>query len=400
MRESHRFGAGVPAIILAILLGLVPGMARGQDTEPAAAEGEKHFTEAELDQLLAPIALYPDDLLSQVLMASTYPLEVVEASRWVKSGPVPEGDKLAKALEAKDWDASVKSLVNFPDVLEMMDTRLDWTQKLGNAFLEQEADVMAAVQRLRQQAWDEGNLKTTDEQKVVAEADSITIEPADPDVIYVPVYNTTVVYGTWRYPAYPPYYWYPPRYPRPTLYGFAAGVTVGLAWGYAWGRCSWHRSSIDIDINRNLNINRNIDRNRYREQFRRSGGSADGKGAWRHDPQHRRGVSYADRATAQRYHRGPTGDVRSRQAYRGRPATQPSRPRAQPTRQPTRPTAQPRRQPTRPSAQPRRSSSAFGDYNRGSTTRRYSSRGQASRQSYHRSSGARGRAGGFRGGRR
>ena len=220
------------AAFLAFLLA-VPQMVMAQDDA-----GNKTFKQEELDQLLAPLALYPDSLVAQILMASTYPLEVVEAERWVKANQGLKGDALATALEKEDWDPSVKSLVNFPQVLQMMNDKLDWTQKLGNAFLAQQKDVMDTVQKLRQKAQAEGNLKSSQEQKVTFEKDTqtIIIEPSNPQVIYVPTYNPTVVYGAWPYPAYPPYYYYPPGYVAgAALFSFGVGVAVGAAWGYAWG---------------------------------------------------------------------------------------------------------------------------------------------------------------------
>ena len=190
--------------------------------------------------MLAPIALYPDELVSQILMASTYPLEVVQADRWAKSHKQSAGDVLTKQLEKEPWDPSVKSLINFPTVLASMSEKLDVTTKIGDAFLAQEGDVMATIQLLRKKAYDAGNLKTTKEQKVVVEKEIIIIQPANPQVIYVPTYSPTVVYGVWAYPAYPPYYYYPPPPPSYPAYSFAVGVAVGAAWGYAWGNCNWH----------------------------------------------------------------------------------------------------------------------------------------------------------------
>jgi hypothetical protein len=145
-------------------------------------------------------------------MASTYPLEVVEADRWAKQNKNQKGDAFAAALEKQTWDPSVKSLTNFPQVLSMMSEKLELTQKLGDVFLAQQKDVLDAVQRLRAKAEQSGNLKTTTEQKVIVEEKIIKIEPANPQVVYVPTYNPTVVYGAWPYPAYPPYSWYPPGY--------------------------------------------------------------------------------------------------------------------------------------------------------------------------------------------
>jgi hypothetical protein len=185
-------------LLLASLLAEPPWII-GQETQES-----KPFKPEELDQLLAPIALYTDSLLSQILMASTYPLEVVQADRWVKQNKDVKGDALTAALEKQNWDPSVKSLVNFPQVLQMMSEKLEWTQKLGDAFLAQQKDVMDTVQNLRAKAYEQGNLKTTKEQKVIVQEKVIVIESASPEVVYVPVYNPTVVYGVLVYPAYPP----------------------------------------------------------------------------------------------------------------------------------------------------------------------------------------------------
>jgi hypothetical protein len=318
---------------LLILFIAAPPTAMGQKTSastqaaPATDTGQntggssqKPFTEEQLAQMVSPIALYPDSLVSQILMASTYPLEVVQAARWAKANKELKGDALAKALEAQPWDPSVKSLVNFPPVLELMDEKLDWTTKLGDAFLAQPKDVMGSVQKLRAKAEAEGNLKTTPEQKVIVEKETqtIIIESADPEVIYVPTYNPTVVYGAWPYPAYPPYYYYPPAYAPPpyaAAYSFAAGVAVGVAWGYAWGGCNWHGGDIDIDINRNSNINRNIDRGKYAQQ--RPARGEGGKGSWQHNPQHRQGAAYRDQGTSQRFGQSQARTAGTQQAARG-----------------------------------------------------------------------------------
>jgi hypothetical protein len=278
------------------------------------------FTQAQLEQILAPVALYPDSLLSQILMAATYPLEVVQAQRWAKQNSDLRGLELAKALEGRSWDPSVKSLTDFPDVLDMMNDKLDWMQSLGDAFLVQPKDVMNAVQSLRQKAQDQGSLKTNEKQTVTDTNNVIIVEAANPEIIYVPVYDTTVVYGTWPYPAYPPYYWYPPGYVRVTPYGFGAGLAMGAAWGYAWGHCDWHGGDIDIDINRNRNFNQNINRGNYVSHYQGDGQfGQNGQGKWQHNPADRKGVPYRDTTTAQRYNRGSTANtVQSREAYRGR----------------------------------------------------------------------------------
>ena len=253
---------------------------------------------------MAPIALYPDSLLAQIFMASTYPLEVVQAARWVKANKNLKGDALTAALEKENWDPSVKSLVNFPQVLDMMNEKLDWTQKMGDAFLAQQKDVMDTVQKLRVKAQAEGNLKTTQQQKVVVEKETqtIIIEPANPQVVYVPTYNPTVVYGAWAYPAYPPYYYYPPGYTAgAALFSFGAGVAVGAAWGYAWGDCNWGGGDVNVNVNRNTNINNNINRSKYQNKITSGQG---GQGQWKHNPEHRKGVSYRDQGTAQKFDRG------------------------------------------------------------------------------------------------
>ena len=279
---------------------------------------KKPFKQEELDQLLAPIALYPDSLLAQIFMASTYPLEVVQAGRWTKDNQNLKGEALTAALEKQDWDPSVKSLVNFPQVLDMMNEKLDWTQKLGDTFLAHQKEVMDTVQKLRAKAEAQGNLKTTDQQKVVVEKETqtIIIESANPQVVYVPTYNPTVVYGTWWYPAYPPYYYYPPGYAAGAAFiSFGVGVAIGAAWGYAWGGCHWGHHEVNIDINRNTNINNNIDRSKYQNKVTTGQG---GRGEWKHDPEHRKGVSYRDQGTAQKFDKKASKDVQSREAFRGR----------------------------------------------------------------------------------
>ena len=319
---------------LLVLLLAMPagGWAQGSGAAPV-------FKQEELEAILAPIALYPDELLAQVFIGSTYPLEIVEADRFAKANPNLKGDQLTKVLEAKNWDPSVKSLVNFPSVLTMMSEKLEWTQKLGDAVIAQEKDVMNTVQNLRQKAQASGNLKTTSEQKVVVQEKTIVIESANPQVVYVPTYNPTVVYGAWAYPSYPPYYYYPPGYVAGAAFTFAAGVAIGAAWGYAWGGCNWHGGGGDININnsRNTNINNNIDRGKYAN--RQPGGGQGGQGKWQHNPEHRKGVSYKDQGSRDKYgqsrpgaenrkdFRGQSPDTRDRQgagrdsAGRDRPST-------------------------------------------------------------------------------
>ncbi len=251
-------------------------------------------------------------------MASTYPLEVVQASRWASQNKNLKGDALAQALEKQDWDPSVKSLVNFPEVLSKMSDKLDWTQQLGDAFLEQQKEVMDAVQRLRAKAQAAGNLQTTEQQKVIVEEKVIKIEPASPQVVYVPTYNPTVVYGAWPYPAYPPYPWYPPGYAfGASMLAFGTGVALGAAWGFAWGGANWGRGSVDIDVNRNTNFNTNINREQAKQNLQ-ARGQREG-GSFQHDPSHRKGVGYRDNATAQKFNRGGDAQAaKAREDFRGR----------------------------------------------------------------------------------
>ena len=284
----------------------------------AAESAGQGFKPEEIDALVAPIALYPDSLLSQIFMASTYPLEIVEASRWAKQNKNLKGDALAQALEKQDWDPSVRSLVNFPDVLSNMSEKLDWTQKLGDAFLSQQKEVMDAVQRLRAKAEAAGNLKTTEQQKVIVEEKVIKIEPASPQVVYVPTYNPTVVYGAWPYPAYPPYPWYPPGYAfGGSMLAFGTGVALGAAWGYAWGGANWGRGEVDVDVNRNTNFNTNINREQAKQNLQ-ARGQREG-GSFQHDPSHRKGVGYRDDNTAQKFNRGSDAQAaKAREDFRGR----------------------------------------------------------------------------------
>jgi len=384
------------AVSLAFLLVLPQALV-------AQSEGqEKPFKQEELDQLLAPIALYPDSLLAQIFMASTYPLEVVQAGRWVEQNESLTGDDLTAALEQQNWDPSVKSLVNFPQVLEMMNAKLDWTQKLGDAFLAQQKDVMDTVQNLRNKAEAEGNLKTNQEQKVIVEKETqtIIIEPSNPQIVYVPTYNPTVVYGRWWYPAYTPYYYYPPGYVAgATLFSFGVGVAVGAAWGYAWGRCRWGRGDVNININRNTNINTKIDRKKYADKVSAGGG---GKGSWKHNPEHRKGVSYRDQSTAKKFNRGTSREAKSRDAFRGRAEAgrqdlakggadkfrKPSSGGRKDLQRPSnggsvgRGDAQQRRKKDgQTETRQRADKSAFGGYERGSQTKEFSRRGRESMSS-------------------
>ncbi len=288
---------------------------------PPPASDKPAFKPEELEQMLAPIALYPDSLLTQVLMASTYPIEVVEADRWAKAHPDLKGDALAKELEKQSWDPSVRSLVNFPQVLSMMSENLSTTVKIGDAFIGQQAEVMATVQTLRSKAAAQGNLKSGPEQTVTTQTTGgtqvIVVESKSPDVIYVPQYNPVVVYGTWPYPAYPPYPYYPPGYVASNVISFGVGVACGVAWGYAWGHCNWGHSNVDININQNINRNTNINRANFERNVQ---GGQGGRGTWQHDPAHRQGAAYRNTESAQRVGAGTANNraAEARSDFRGK----------------------------------------------------------------------------------
>jgi hypothetical protein len=230
----------------------------------AAAEAAEKFSPEQLDALLAPIALYPDPLLAQVLMASAYPVQIVQAQRWLDD-PAHQsltGDALEQALRAENWDPSVKSLVPFPQVLSMMSAQLEWTQQLGYAMSAQATDVMDSVQRLRRQAQANGSLQSTPQQSVTGEGSSVIIQPVEQTTVYVPVYNPSVVYGSWPYPSYPPVYFPPPP-------GYVAGTALaaGLAFGAGvaitrglWnvGYPNWRYGNVNVNVNRwnTVNVNR------------------------------------------------------------------------------------------------------------------------------------------------
>jgi hypothetical protein len=281
------------------------------------------FKPEQLDQMLAPIALYSDALLSQVLMAATYPLEVVEAARWIKANPSLKGEAAVKGAEEKTWDVSVKSLTAFPQILTQMSDQLEWMQKLGDAFLGQQKDVADSIQRLRKMAHDSGALRSSEQQQVEVRQGPpqvIVIEPASPQAIYVPVYEPSWAYGAWPHAGYPPYY-YPPApgygYGAPLLRGFMFGVGIAAA-GAIFGGWNWNNGDVNVNVNRAVNIDRNFDRNKLQN------------GNWQHRPEHRKGVGYRDSATREKYGRNTPG-ADGRQAYRGKDM---SRPGGQPGQRP------------------------------------------------------------------
>jgi hypothetical protein len=316
--------------LLAVALSIsMPLAAQAQSAPPApppapqqqaSTDQSQLLSAGQLDALVAPIALYPDALLSEILMASTYPLEVVEADRWIDANKNLKGDALTAAVGQQSWDDSVKSLVATPDVLDMMSAKLDWTQALGNAVLAQQPDIMDAVQRLRAKAQANNKLASNQQQTVATQDQAgrpvIVIAPAQPDTLYVPYYDPSVVYGPWPYPAYPPYYWPAPGYVAAgiiaTGIAFGAGYALGrwVGGGYWGGGVNWGGNTINISNNRNVNIN-NINR-------------GNGGNNWTHNPAHRQGVRYANADVAAKFggNRNGGGGAQNRMDFRGRNGNQ------------------------------------------------------------------------------
>jgi hypothetical protein len=273
----------------------------------AQAQDSPAFSQQELDQMLAPIALYPDALLAQVLMASTYPLEVVEAERWSVANRRLRGNQAVQAVERTDWDPSVKSLVAFPQILRMMSNKLDWTERVGDAFLGQEQQVMETVQGLRYRAYRAGNLRTNELARVESQDGYILIAPSNPQVAYEPYYNPAIVYGTWWWPHAPPVYWAPwPGYrERPGFgSGFAWGVGITLGAEFFFGAFDWHQHHVHV-----LNVN-----NYYRPRNPHIAYRA--SNTWQHDPDHRRGAPYRERSVRAKYDQR-NDHPQSRRDFRG-----------------------------------------------------------------------------------
>jgi hypothetical protein len=265
----------------------------------AIAQERPAFSQAQLDQMLAPVALYPDPLLSQILMASTYPLEVVQAARWSRVNPGYRGEDAVRAVAAMDWDPSIKSLVAFPQVLARMDERLEWTQSLGEAFLAQQEQVMDAVQGLRRRAAAAGNLQPDDHLRVTHHDAHIVIEPVHPGVMYVPYYNPVLVYGPWWWPAHPPVYWGPPAgYYAAPAHGWYWGNGISISLGFFFGAFDWHHRHVRV-----------VHAPYYHVHAVRTAGSP--AVVWKHDGRHRRGIPYRHAATQREFVRerssGPEG---------------------------------------------------------------------------------------------
>jgi hypothetical protein len=289
-----RFGKQSLAFVLSLALLFVtlpPGLS-AQDAEaappPDTAQGGQapayaQQTPEQLQRLVAPIALYPDSLVAQVLAASTFPDEVVEADRWVQANPNLKGDDLGKAVDQQPWDPSVKALTGFPSVLGNMDKNLSWTSSLGDAYYNQQQDVMDAVQVMRHKAQASGNLKSTPQQVVKDDGDDVDIDPASADLVYVPAYNPWLVYG---YPvvAWPGWYPYPGIWFGGPYLSFGLGFGIGWFGGYGWGwghwGFDWHNHYAVFNHGRYFSGSRTFyNRNNFRGGVARGGAFHGGVGA-------------------------------------------------------------------------------------------------------------------------
>lgn len=392
-------------VSMLLLAGALGVSAQTSTTSPAPASSKKSdatFKDEELDQMLAPIALYPDSLLSQILMAATYPADVKEAVAWSKAHPDTKGDEAVKQVESQPWEPSVQSLVAFPQVLSMMGSHPDDVQRLGDAFLADPARVMDRVQFLRKKAKDAGNLKTTEQQKVSTQTDggktAIVIEPAQPSTVYVPVYQPSVVYGTWWYPYYPPYYWPPPPYYYGGAFvaGFMWGVAIGGINHCLWGGFGWGHGNVNINVSHynNINVNRQITNN---------------NNTFVHNASRRGDVPYRDAKSREQYGKKQIDGAKSRDAYRGKDGRDAARANASATFSDRTGYTAPDK--GRSAASPtgaagsQRASTSYGNAQHGSAvsgvrdsgaSRANASRGQASRASASRSMPSRGAGGGGR----
>lgn len=300
---------GKLALTIGLLLPLMVGCTTTQAVDRpgySTTAAQASFSEAQLDSLLAPIALYPDTVLSHVLIASTYPLEVVEADRWARNNTRYKGDEAVNAVESRDWDPSVKALVAFPDILRRMSEDLDWTQQLGDAFLADEEGVMDSVQKLRNRAYASGNLDKVEHVRVIREEKTIVIEPSVERVVYVPAYDTRVVYGNWWWPDYPPVYWH---YPSSYVFvsGFYWGPRVYIGPRFYFSGCHWRDRRVYVVDHHHHHRHRFYD---SRSVVRHVNATR-----WSHNPVHRRGVAYYDNHTRERFN-SPRESLRDSQSYR------------------------------------------------------------------------------------
>jgi len=334
------FSEGIRNLMIGVLaVAIVPGdtvtSAPLLETAPTpSSDQSSKIPPDQLDSLVAPIALYPDPLLAQTLAASTYPLELIQLQQWLLKNPGLKDKALADAVAKQPWDPSIQAMAGLPDVVKRLADDIQWTTDLGNAFLAQQSDVMDAVQRMRKKAQDTGNLKSGEQQKVetkvIENKSLIVIEQADPQVVYVPSYDPVVIWGSPIYP-YPPIYYPTGYYAAGLAISFGFGVMMGAFWsgGWGWG-CGWSNNNISINNNNNFNRNSNIGGGNRPSQLPNRGGDRGGMGggdrgnlggggrgdaSWKHNPQHRGGAPYRDRATADRFGGTARGDsLANRQA--------------------------------------------------------------------------------------
>jgi len=305
-----------------------------------AAEAVK-LTHDQLDSLVAPIALYPDDLLAQTLVASTYPLEIIQLYQWLEKHKDLKDKALVDAVAKEEWDPSIQSMAAVPEVVKRLADDIQWTTDMGNAFLAQQKDVMDSVQRMRKKASDKGALKSNEQQKVetkvIEEKTVIVVESANPEVVYVPSYAPAYVYGPPVYP-YPPIY-YPGYAAGAAFVSFSFGVAMGAAWGGSCCGCGWGGGDVDINVNNNFNKNTNINggnrnnvntgnRNNVNSGNRGGAGGAGGGNKWSHNPSHRGAAPYGDKSTANKFGGQARGDAprANQQGGRGTGASAGNRP--------------------------------------------------------------------------
>lgn len=327
-RRVRNFVRSLAAFLsmLSIAPGDIPLLSQSQQQSTPEQQPKQEavrLTSEQLDSLVAPVALYPDPLLSQTLVASTYPLELVQLQQWLEKHTNLKDKALADEVKKQDWDPSIQAMAALPDVVKRLSENIKWTTDLGNAFLAQQSDVMDAVQRMRKKAEEKGNLKSTEQQKVekkvVENKQVIVIEQSNPEVIYVPSYNPTVVYGAPVY-AYPPIYYPPPGYYAAGMaISFGVGMAIGAAtWGGGWGWNAGWGGHNNVYINNNNNFVRSSNNRQNVYNNRQNAANRTANNTWQHNPQHRGGAPYSDRATANRYGGAARGDTLSQRQQTAR----------------------------------------------------------------------------------
>jgi uncharacterized protein DUF3300 len=266
--------------------------------QAANNEQNSQFSQAQLEQMLAPIALYPDSLLTHILIASTYPLEVIQAQRWLDNNANVDTSNIADDVKDKDWDASVKALMPFPRVIKRLNDDLTWTQNLGDAFLQNEQRVLASIQVLRQKADQAGNLAQMDNMDVTRENKTIIIQSAQPEIVYVPYYDSRSIYGDWAWYNYPPVYWqigHNSSYSYRSLYSpFYWHNGIQISFNYFFNGFNWGNNHL-------LRVSNYSPHNRYSYSYGYQF-NAHQTARWQHQPSHRRGVAYRGVHVQQRYH--------------------------------------------------------------------------------------------------